>query len=160
MKVKRCVISALPTVYGHIPHLVQRGPKDKSVCWDYLLLTKISNAEKYIGYLNCDAVTFYSVVRLFFTTPIVDYNSYQRIDIIGYVAWNLKFYHAGEYSMKMACSLWFIRSMNNLWSYLCQNNIQYKLTVCVCVCVCVCVLKSSLCVLSLCCAKSVLINHS
>jgi len=32
MKVTRCVISALPTVYGHIPHSVQRGPKDKSVC--------------------------------------------------------------------------------------------------------------------------------
>lgn len=81
MIVTRCVISALQTVYGHFPNSGQRGPKDKSVCWDYLLLTKISNEEKYIGYLNCDTVTLCSVVRLFFTTPIVDYNWYSLLEI-------------------------------------------------------------------------------
>lgn len=87
MIVTRCVIFALQTVYGHIPNSGQRGPKDKFVCWDYLLLTKISNEEKYIGYLNCDIVTLYSVVRVFFHRPSVDYNrNYTLLEISS--SWN------------------------------------------------------------------------
>lgn len=37
---------------------------------------------------------------------------------------------AGEYQ---EWSLYFIKDMYNLWLYLCQNNVQYRLTVYLCV---------------------------